>query len=81
MLQVIKVYIYTHIIVAYTKVILKPSRFLLVDEENSLGQLEHEQNLHGDLFRPVVKLPNLKIPIEMTGFCIQISASSSTLNW
>ncbi len=56
---------------AYTKVILKPISFLLVDEANSLGQFEHEQNLHGDLFRSVAKLPNLQIPIEMTGFCIE----------
>lgn len=38
------------------------------ESEFSYDHLEHEQNLHSELFHPHAKLPNAQIPIEMTGF-------------
>lgn len=47
----------------YTEVTFKLSRFLLVSVLNLHVQLEHELNLHGELFCPPTKL---SIPIGMT---------------
>lgn len=41
----------------HTEVSLNPSSLLLVRVANSLDQLEHEHNLHGELFQSHAKLP------------------------
>lgn len=35
------------------------------------GELEHELNLHGEIFRRHAKLPIARIPIAMNGVCPQ----------
>lgn len=52
-------------IVAHTEITVRPSRFLLA---NPLDQLEHDQNLCGELFHCNVKVQIAWIPDEITEF-------------
>lgn len=38
------------------------------------GELEHELNLHGEIFHPYAKLPIARISIAMNGICPQKNA-------